>query len=436
LGQSDEFGSVLGIEQEDGGTGVLYIYDMALKSLILIGLLFGGCSLFTDEPAKSTLPDTPKKIELPAISSSIVPEANAFGIDLFTRTAAEDHKNLMLSPLSASVALTMLMNGTDGATYSQIRDMLGYSSEHDITAINQLYKELVPQLVDADTKVRLAIANAIFYRNEFDVKSSFLSTMKDEFDATIGKLDFSSPSALSTINGWASANTNKRIPKVMDELDPNLVMLLMNALYFKGDWTNPFDASKTSNQTFTKADGTSIQVPTMSGDVGGIATYTDRFSALELPYGRKNYSMVLIRPNGSLSEFMPTFNGNTWSTLTSALDAGEWTTQPVRLPLFSFEYEKILNDPLQAMGMQDAYQCGVADFTPLAVDPRDLCVSFVKQNTFVEVNEKGTEAAAVTTIGIIRTSVPVPFSLDKPFIFAIRERTTNTLLFIGQVLEP
>lgn len=414
---------------------MLYIYDMT-KSFLLIGFLFGGCSLFTDEPAKSSLPDTPKKIELPAISSSIIPEANAFGIDLFTRTAAEDQQNLMLSPLSASVALTMLMNGTAGDTYSQIRDMLGYSSGYDIAAINHLYKQLVPQLVDADTNVRLAIANAIFYRNEFDVKPSFLATMKDEFDATIGKLDFSSPTALAIINGWASANTNKRIPKVMDELDPNLVMLLMNALYFKGDWTNPFDASKTSNQPFTKSDGTTIQVPTMSGDVSGIMTYGDHFTALELPYGRKNYSMVLIRPHGTLSEFMPTFHGETWSTLTSALSAGEWATQPVRLPLFSFEYEKILNDQLKDMGMQDAYECGLADFTSLAVDPRDLCVSFVKQNTLVEVNEKGTEAAAVTTIGIIRTSVPMPFSLDKPFIFAIRERTTNTLLFIGQVLEP
>src|SRR5690606_38371252 len=118
------------------------------------------------------------------------------------------------------------------------RDMLGYSSEHDIAAINQLYKAMVPQLVDADEQVRLAIANAIFYRNEFDVNPPFLATMKDEFNATIGKLDFTSPSALATINGWASDNTNKRIPKVLDELDPNLVMLLMNALYFKGDWTN------------------------------------------------------------------------------------------------------------------------------------------------------------------------------------------------------
>jgi serpin B len=159
------------------------------------------------------------------------------------------------------------------------------------------------------------------------------------------------------------------------------------------------------------------------------------YSALEMPYGRKNFSMVLIVPNNNLSDFYQSFDINTWNEITSTFDQmNSWNETMVQLPKFKFDYEKKLNDQLIAMGMVDAFSPMAADLS--GISDADIFVSFVKQNTFVEVNEEGTEAAAVTTIGIELTSVGPYFVVDKPFIFAIRERTTNTLLFIGGVTNP
>ncbi|MFO7613264.1 MAG: serpin family protein, partial [Bacteroidales bacterium] len=181
-------------------------------------------------------PKQPVSIELPAKGNTVIAKNNDFGINLFRTTALAEDKNLMLSPLSASTALTMLLNGCNTATYEQIRDMLGYEGL-SIEEINEVYKSLVTQLLAADPEVQLALANAVFYRQDFQVKPPFLETMDTSFDAEIASLDFFSPSALQTINNWAKDNTNGKIEKVLDEISPDAVMFLMNALYFKGNWT-------------------------------------------------------------------------------------------------------------------------------------------------------------------------------------------------------
>ncbi len=381
---------------------------------------------------------TPKTLELTAMGPEVIAYGNEFGVELFTKVAREENKNLMLSPLSASTALTMLLNGCDGDTYDQIKQMLKYPESMNMSDINEVYRSLVAQLLVVDPKVKLALANAIFYKQGFSVKNPFLNTMSTDFDAEIAGLDFSLPSALTTINKWASDNTNGKIPKVLDEISGDAVMFLMNALYFKGDWSYQFDKALTSNRPFYTDGSNSVDVSTMKGDVGSKVTSGTGYKAIELPYGCTNFTMAVVVPEGILSEFIATLTPEKWNTITSAFDdKEEFGELTVYMPKYKFSYEKYLNDQLQSMGMLDAFDPVLANLS--GISDASIYVDFVKQNTFVEVDEKGTEAAAVTTIGIVETSFPPQpqeFVIDKPFVFAIRERTTNALLFIGQVVNP
>jgi serpin B len=408
-----------------------------MKKIILFLLpAIIGTILLSCDKGETAVIINPAPLRLSAEGAQVVASSNDFGIELFTRVAQNEEGNLMLSPLSASIALTMLLNGCNAETYNQIRDMLGYPQSLSIGDINNAYIDLVEQLLEVDPRVKLAIANAVFYRLDFSVKAPFLKTIATDFDATIEALDFSLPSALNTINQWASDNTNKKIPKVLEEISPNTVMFLMNALYFKGTWTYQFDEATTSDRPFILEDGNVIQVKTMEGKVNGLVHHGTGYTAIELPYGRKNYSMVIMLPQNTLSNFYASFTPSVWHELTETLDMyTEWPEIAVQLPRFKFEYEEYLNKPLQDMGMVDAFDSGRADLS--GITDEGVFVSFVKQNTFVEVNEEGTEAAAVTTIAIDRTSAgPSVYAINRPFVFAIRERTTNTLLFMGGVTNP
>lgn len=404
-----------------------------LLAALLVATL-SGCDLFGE-----SAPTEPKTIVLSPLGKQVVGESNDFGVDLFAQVAAEDPSNLMLSPLSAHIALTMLLNGSAGDTYTQIRDMLGYTSDMDLAAINQNYGTIRTQLLAADPSVQFSLANAIFYDQFYapTVRRSFLATMDGPFDATVKDLSFGQPSALTTINGWASSNTNGRVPRVLDEIEPQTILFLMNALYFNGDWSTPFDVRSTAPGVFTLADQSEVRVPFMSGDLPARTAYGQGYQALELPYGRKNFSMVLVQSDeGSLSDLAASLRDGQWANIEAQLDAqDEWSNILVRMPKFSFSYEKTLNDQLKALGMVDAFDDALANLDSLTSDP-SAYVSFVKQNTFLRVDEQGTEAAAVTTVGVGTTSLPPSFVADKPFIFVIRERTTGTILFIGQVANP
>jgi serpin B len=178
-----------------------------------------------------------------------------------------------------------------------------------------------------------------------------------------------------------------------------------------------------------------MSVSTMYGKIPSKAYSTSDYKAIELTYGRTNFSMVIIVPVNNLAGFLDTFDNDDWQNLTAAFDENPDTYEnEVYLPKFKFSYEKVLNDQLKSLGMVDAFDSGLADLS--GISDNDIFVSFVKQNTFVDVNEEGTEAAAVTTIGIVETSMPLPFEVNKSFVFAIRERTTNTLLFLGKVVNP
>lgn len=405
----------------------------AFKILLVATIIIvaPGCERNNNGPSEKS----PKQIELTGKAADVILKSNDFGVDLFKAVATDDAgENLMLSPLSASAALTMLLNGCDNTTYNQIRDMLGYENL-TIDEINEAYSSLIVQLLTADEQVELSLANAVWYRQGFQVKPSYLEAMQNDFGAHIQGLDFSAPSALVTMNQWASDNTNGKIDHVIDEISAEAVLFLMNALYFKGMWTAQFKAENTFAAPFLHDDGTSTNVPTMHGLIPVKAIEDDDCRAVELFYGRKNFSMVIVVPDEDIETFVQNLDAAKLHGITGSLDDQlQLMEMDVSLPKFSFEYEKRLNDQLAALGMTDAFNPGIADLSKIA--DAGLFVSFVKQNTFVDVNEEGTEAAAVTTIGVELTSVMEQFVVDKPFLFAIREQTTNTMLFIGQVFNP
>lgn len=402
-------------------------------SLILVMSLFSACKKLEDP---KSVAEEPVKINLTAKSSEVIEASNQFGLKLYRDIAMDEPGNMMISPLSAGAALTMLLNGTKSDTYSQIREMLGYDAELSIHEINEAYQNLVEQLLAADERVNLSLANAVFYREGFQVKAPFIADMQDAFDAEVQELDFSQTAAVDAINQWASDNTNEKIPKVIDNINPNLVMFLMNALYFQGDWTTQFNKDATAKRPFTLHDGEEIMVDAMYEDeVVSMVLYAEEFKGIELPFGRKNFSMVIVVPRDSFDTFLNDLTPEVWKGITDHFDkAVAWAVTPLVMPKFRFEFDKKLNDYLKALGMSDAFDAGLADLS--GVSDEQLYVDFVKQNTFVEVNEQGAEAAAVTSIGINYTSAPPVFMVDRPFVFAIRERTTNTLLFIGKVMNP
>ena len=417
------------------------------KLILLLPITFlGSCSLLNHDDDK---PLHPKLIELTPLQTTLIQHNNEFGVDLFKQVASQENSNVMLSPLSANVALTMLLNGTDTNTKSQIMEMLGYATDSDLSEINAAYQSLLESLLDVDPTTKLSIANAMFHENDFVVKQSYLDILKNDFDTQIRGLDFKDPQTVDVINNWAASQTNQKIKKVINNIDPELVMFLMNAVYFDGQWSTKFDESKTSDGAFyvngfpmgyddaSEDEAPYVNVDMMKGKINSLLKFTSEYKMIEIPYGRKNFSMVIIVPLKPMEEFLEDFDSSIWSSF-EVLPNGDsdWNEINVVIPKFSFSYEKYLNGILQNLGMEDAFNPNMADLS--GISDQDLFVSFVKQNSFIEVDESGTEAAAVTTIGIGVTSAPseLVFHVDSPFVFLIRERTTNTVLFMGKVLNP
>ena len=380
-----------------------------------------------------------KDLVLTAIEQEKAGKDNLFAFELF-RTATTDLKaneNALLSPLSVSIALAMTNNGAAGETRQAIERTLkleGFSTED----INAYYQKLLTDLPALDPKTTLEIANSIWYRQGFNVLPDFLDVNRAFYKADVSALDFSAPNAKDVINDWVSNKTKKKIPTIIDGGIPSdMVMYLINAVYFKGEWEQRFDKSATKKGTFTRQDGSPLQTDFMHVKHSFNVASTNEVEAIELPYGNKKYSMVVLKPRGDLNPEQLTeklTDSDSWETLASSFHARE--TQ-LALPKFKFSYENKLNDELIDIGMGIAFGPG-ADFSGIGGE-RNLLISEVKHKSFVEVNEEGTEAAAVTSVGMELTSAGPQvyvFNVDRPFLFAIREITTGLILFIGQVNDP
>jgi serpin B len=400
--------------------------------LLPAALLAMACS----HPAGlETTPITELPRPLTAEEQAVISASNVFGLDLAARViAAETRPNVVLSPLSASMALGMTLNGADGATFAAMRDALGFGGLSQ-EAVNASYRDLIDLLTGLDPSVRFDIANAIWADAGVPFHQAFFDAVAAAFDARAESRDFSDPATVAAINAWVEDRTDGLIDSIVEDLDPALVMLLVNAIYFDGAWTTRFDPEDTRTQVFTREDDSTVDVAMMSlaeveVAVGGGPT----FGAVELPYGGGAFSMVVVLPDAGTSarDLLPTLDAAAWASLVAGLAPRE--LDRLALPRFTLSYDGYLNDALQAMGMDPAFRPG-ADFTRLSPIGDQLCIDFVRQKSFIEVDERGTRAAAVTAVGVGVVSFSA-FEVDRPFVFALRERLSGTILFIGLVGDP
>ena len=366
----------------------------------------------------------------------LVAANNRFGFELFNQLQLKGRgKNLFYSPLSVALALSMAYNGAAGETKEAMRRTLK-TEGLSLDELNEASAGLINSLRSSDPKVELAIANSLWARQEVKFKEDFLERNRRFFAAEVASLDFSAPGALTTINNWVSRNTKSKIPSIIDQIDPDDVMFLINAVYFKGQWENKFEKGLTKNEPFYPLSGPQKEVPMMSQS-GNYQYYRgDRFQAVRLFYGAKSASLDLFLPDkdSSIDDLLKGL---------SFEQCGQWTGSflqapgDIKIPRFKMDYESSLNDPLKAMGMGVAFVGGKAGFSGMR-DQNDLYISEVKHKAVVEVNEEGTEAAAATSVGMRLSSAPLRFTFvaDHPFLMMIRDRRTDAILFMGVVVDP
>lgn len=382
---------------------------------------------------------TPNPMSNPssAVDPRLVTANTRFGFQLLSQLIQQDAaENIMISPTSVAIALSMLYNGAAGNTQAAMANALelqGFSLQD----LNQANAALQASLEQADPKVTLTIANSLWGRQGVTFNPDFLQRNQTFYNAEVATLDFNRPEAVSQINNWVNQNTAGKITEIIDRLDPEQILFLINAVYFKGNWTIQFNPEQTQDRPFQLLDGSQKQHPLMVQQ-GNYAYYeTDQFQAISLPYGNRRLSMYVFlpRPQSNLSDFYASLTPENWDSWMGQFNRRQGTIQ---LPRFKFEYESHLNAALSALGMGTIFAPGQADFSNLS--DSEIVVDQVKHKTFIEVNEEGTEAAAVTSIGIRATSIDLtgPFEMvvDRPFFCAIRDNQTGTVLFMGSVVDP
>jgi len=379
---------------------------------------------------------------LTSAEEKLIAADNRFAVTLL-RAVSEDTRdrlpNLFVSPLSVALALGMTYNGAAGATEEAMRRTLELEGM-SLPEVNEASRSLIALLRGLDPGVRFLIGNSIWYREGFAVEQSFLDANRTYFDAEVTALDFASPAAPQRINDWVTRRTEGLITEIVESPLPDYaVMYLINAIYFKGDWTQRFDRSRTEPAPFHLADGTTVRVPMMrSAAALTVQAYQDAgVEMVELPYGGQAFSMIVVMPRdpAALDTLVAGLTAERWNDWVARLDT---TSLYVSLPKFRLVNDLKLVSPLTAMGMGIAFDCmppEMADFTRMH-QPQEACITNVKHKTYVDVNEEGTEAAAVTSVEIGVTSAPPAIVIDRPFLFAIRERLSGTILFLGAIRNP
>ena len=397
--------------------------------LLFTTLLVTACDLFNNEKE-------PSNIELDEKSADVIESNNEFGFSFFSEILQNEDscKNIMVSPLSVSQALSMALNGAQENTLTEMKDVLAFTAMplEDINASNQ---KIVDALIGHDPKVDLKIANSVWYRNDFTPKTDFINNNSLYYNAEVNSYDPTKPeTAKSKMNEWVDKNTKGKINEIIDKVNSSDVLFLINAVYFKAEWKTKFEKSETSKQAFTLDNGTEKEVETMIGEVELSYYNDDHFSVIKLPYGYGKFDMVVYLPE----------EGYTTSDIVDEIEQTDFdqlqqstlVKRDLWLPKFEFSYSKKLNENLLAMGMKDAFDPNNANFQ--SISDINLYISSVNHKSYIKTNEEGTEAAAATSVTFDVTSIGPEgiIKINRSFLFAIVEEDTNSILFIGKVYDP
>jgi serpin B len=361
-----------------------------------------------------------------------------FAFDLLKQIVKEQpDTNVFISPFSVSTVLQMTANGAAGDTKAEMQRVLKTAGLPAGT-LNSACKDL-NQPLNSQPGVILNLPNAIWYKKEIRLKPEFVSVNQQFFQAELGGVDFSKPESAQTINQWADKSTHGKIKQVVQwPFDPMTRVILANAIYFKGKWERPFNKSDTRRDVFHLSAAGEKQIPMMWQHGHFNYQQGDGFQAVRLPYAGGQLQMYLFLPdtNSGPTKLLADLNADTWRDKILPKFQDEEGT--LVLPRFKLDYDVTLNNPLKALGMRQAFTKG-ADFSAMADEP--LFVSEVKQKSFVEVNEEGTEAAAVTTVVMKSLAIREPMKsfkmiVDRPFFFMIGDDSTKSILFMGVVHDP
>jgi len=390
----------------------------------------------------TTVPITALPRALTAGEQQLVTANNRFAFSLFREIARQEPagKNLFVSPVSVAMALGMTVNGAAGTTRDSMLRALELTGL-PMAEVNAGYRGVIDLLRGLDRNVEFTLANSIWYRNTIQPGQGFLDDTRTFFDADVRPLDFASPTAARTINDWVNTATRGKIPEIVDSPIPaDVIMYLINAIYFKGSWTQQFDRALTRNANFNLLGGGLALAPTMShGDPAPARYYAgDGVAVVDLPYGGRAWSMTIVLPPSAAATdtLVRGLTPERWDAWMAALDS---TDVFVTMPKFTLRWELELKSVLSALGMGIAFRDDCApDFSRLAPTAQCPYITKVKHKTFVDVYEEGTEAAAVTSVEFGVTSMPVELRIvvDRPFLVAIRERFSGTILFLGRVMNP
>jgi len=408
--------------------------SLRISTLAVVLLAFACAKDPTAPPRITALPRA-----LTGQEQRLIEADNRFAIKLLQQATAQTRDtlpNLFVSPLSVAMALGMTYNGAAGTTEAAMRATLELEGM-TVAEVNEAYRGLIRLLRDLDPRVRFTIANSIWYRDGLSVEPPFIEANRTYFDARVEALDFSSPAASRTINDWVKQQTQGLIPKIVEDALPDYAMMyLINAIYFKGDWTQQFDPGLTAPRPFRLGDGSTISVPTMThGKVADVRiAWRPAVTVLDLPYGGGAYSMTVVLPRepAGVDELVAGLTTDQWNGWIGGLDS---SASEVYLPKFKLENNLTLVGTLKALGMEVAFDPQLADFTSISREP-GLFITDVRHRTYVDVNEEGTEAAAVTSVEVGVVSMPQPVVVDRPFLFALRENLSGTILFMGVIRNP
>ncbi len=412
-----------------------------MKRFIFLSLIpFIAC---TCQKSNNSAGKDPVVINLSANEAKLSSEGNINSLNLFSLIVEEELKsgkssNVIISPLSLYIALAMTWNGAEGETKAEIQRFLGLEGLTEIE-VNEYFKKLLDALPVTDPKAKISIANSIWHDKGLNVLNDFRKNNINYFYSEVTALNFSDKASVDLINKWCSDKTNGIIKKIIEQIQVEEVMFLINALYFKAPWSVPFDKEKTTTSQFRLSNGSTVNTPMMSDTDTFNYSENNDYKTLKLDYGNGSFGMIFILPSGNnkIEDIAGIIKEpSVWSSI-----VGNKTTTKIdiKIPKFKFEYENRLDPFLKNLGINRAFNAYEAELTKIAnVGNQNLYISRVLQKAAIETNEEGSEAAAVTAIGVGLTSAPQlkEFYANRPFIFAITENSTNTVLFIGKVENP
>ncbi len=411
-----------------------------IRKSLLVALISSSVIMVSCEKSNTNdQPGEPVNITTELYQREVIDSANKFAFDLFRPVIANSNEteNLIISPFSITSALSMTLNGASGWTLDAMRKTLGLK-EKTLAQINNTYLKLMTEMVPVDKRVVLEIANSVWVEKRLIVKQPFITELQKYYKADARDIDVTNPDAVDIVNSWIGEKTHDKVTDMLDNLDNDLAMLLINAVYFNGKWRYRYDKSDTKEEPFYVTPQDSKTVPIMHQTENLKVARSNNLTIAEIPYGQGNFTMVVVLPDVNITaqEVVNALSPSLWREWVSLLDDNTHKTE-LSMPRFKYKFKRLLNNDLSDLGMGIAFTPD-ADFSNIS--DQGLMINRVLHQAFIETDEEGTEAAAATVVEITFTSAgPNPVfkvTLDHPFLYFIREISTGTILFMGRVSDP